>query len=106
MLTSLFTLGISVLSLAGITMSHLEKLVPIKKDPSQPQTLENPYVDDRPRGDTFAPPAKQVDFDPEFESSNHYTQLPSDSSTTGLGGSNAHRQQVRLVLICCRFVAS
>jgi hypothetical protein len=70
LLTSLFTLGLSVLSLAATAMVQLEKFVPVRGAPS----LDAP--EGRPRSGTFALPGP-ADPDPaaSYEPPLHYTRL-------------------------------
>jgi hypothetical protein len=70
LLTSLFTLGLSVLSLAATAMVQLEKFVPVRGAPS------HGAHDGRSRGDTFAL-SSPADPDPaaSYEPPSYYTRL-------------------------------
>jgi hypothetical protein len=84
LLTSLFTLGLSVLSLAATTMVQLEKFVPVRGATS------HGAHEGRSRGDTFAL-SSAADPDPaaSYEPPSYYTRLhPSHDGDVALDPDN------------------
>ena len=93
LLTSLFTLGISVLSLAATAMVQLEKFVPVRGATAH---------EGRSRGDTFALPSP-ADPDPvaSYEPPSYYTRLhPSPDGDAASDADKHVRAQTQSRAVC------